>query len=313
MKTLPWISFRQVGGLIILVWLIVIVVTILEACGIQVPGWTYDSGDHHTTAVSAVIWQPALPKTQTRTVLPISHGVNHPMTALLSTSRFVGSRRSPAAMVTEISGITIDGIHLFVEDDGRYLLMHNGDILSYSDLGDAYTSLAVAPWCGPHDHVTIVNHSIRSCSDLSQIFTGDLSDASDVDYISISGRYGIHTSDRHIHKLAWSPEHTFHTEQLIPIPQVLEGVVSIAKNEVLIAVLAPNGLIGLWTTDHLEIPSRGIRKLPNRSDVIWKSIHPAGGNSFIVFGEFRASAMHEAWFVSDVLTLENLKKFGEHH
>jgi hypothetical protein len=222
-------------------------------------------------------------------------------------------------MVTEISGITANGIHFVVEGRGRFLLTNNGQLVAYGEVNsyrpfalvglrgaDMDLPTGIAPWCNPNDYVTIISGSIRSCTDLGKEWRGELVDAMG-GYVSISGRYGIHKSDRHIHKLSWSPGNTFHTEQLILIPQILKGVVSIAKNDQLIAVLTPTGLIGIWTTHHLEIPSRGIRQLPLRQ-IHWISIHPTGGNSFVVFGEFFATGMRDAWFIPDILELDKYKR-----
>ena len=324
MKTLPWVSFRQVSGVVILVWITGLAISIAVAVRGDIPGWTSSPGTTSSTVAGLALWVPSTRAHVTsiaRSANPSSSS-SHEIIPLLREAIFspLSDHRSPRANVRSIRAVTSDGVHVVVTGNKRYILTSDRQLFPYTDfsgLGDFCdssvhpnsTSVRV-PWCMQADHVTMVSHGeLRDCGDFSKLWSEGDSRTTITHYRAISGKFALHNTDRHVHKLAFYHDtRTVRIEARISVPHSLERIVDIARNEEIVAILSSDGLVALWNAhQNVEFPAKGIRELPNRNRIAWKNIVGAGGKAFVVFGEDRSTAANEAWYVDDILDLDRLE------
>jgi hypothetical protein len=323
MRTLPWTSFRQVSGVVILVWVAGLAISIAVAVRGDIPGWKSNPGTTPLSVAGFAMWTPS---TQVH-VHSIARSANIPtseaIVPLLGGATFssLSDRRSPRANVRSIRAVTPEGVHVVVTGNQRYLLTKDQQLYPYTDFPEmadffdssirpnSTNSVHPVPWCLPSDHVTMVTHGeMRDCSDFSKLWYEGDPHTLITHYRAISGKFALHNTDRHVHKLAFYHEtRTVRIEARISVPHVLERIVDIARNEEVVAILSSDGLVALWSYHHnSEFPSKGIREMPNRKKIVWKNIVGAGGKAFVVFGEDKTTAANEAWYVHNILDLDRL-------
>ena len=329
-QTLPWVAFRQAGAVVILLWLISIAGGIVVAIIGDIPGWDSNPSAHQTI-VGVALWQPAphvVPgfnfSASRKRSLPAPPNV----VSLLSTAAWMDTAIvvAPQTAVQFVRGVTREGIHV-VTDDARYILSNESKLIDYgsypwmapfraivaSTVGTAtrFPNLR-APWCGPSDTVTMVNPGFfRDCGNLGIVWTIEDHPAASSQFKGVTGRYALNSEDHRIYKFQFHRRSfSMRIETRIPLPVSLSGrLVDIAKNEYLMACLTREGFVGLWTTQHQEVPSKGVRVLPNKDDVAWTSIVGAGGRSFVVLGEVKSTGMQEIFFIHDILALPKVDRF----
>lgn len=328
-KTMAWIAFRQAGGLVILVWIVAIGASIAVAVrNSDIPGWDSDPASH-TTASGVALWQP-----QTLMGSSSKYFANnnfHPLLANFDSVQMVravspegvhvliGDRASPREYTRSVL-ISQSNAAL---DDALYALKDYSDFGWESFRGITSESIKQivefpsgrVPWCSNHDVVTMVEPGVfRDCLKIGHVWHIPDHPGTESMFSAVTGRFGLNSIDRNIHRFHYSRKNlSIKTETRIQVPVELESVVDLAKNEFLMACITANGLLGVWTTLHEEVPSKGVRELPNRSEIQWRSIVGAGGKSFIVFGESRATAVNEAFFINDILLLKKWNRFGHNH
>jgi hypothetical protein len=315
-KTLAWFAFRQAGGLVVLIWLVAICAGIVVAVHGDIPGWDSDPASH-TTASGVALWTPLAKNFANNNFHPLLSDSNHD------------------SLVQMVRAVTPEGVHVLVGDRAqpyeyrRSVLWENEEnqviLKDYSEFGgwgnfSTITSATIkditqfpsgrVPWCSQHDVVTMVEDGVfRDCSSLGVIW--HLADHPDSHFAAVTGKFGLNVVDRNIYRFQFfRTSLTLRAETRIQVPVSLETVVDLAKNEFLMACITKDGLLGVWTTLHEEVPSKGVRELPNRHLVEWRTIVGAGGKAFIVFGEVKATAKTQAFFINDILLLN---RFGHHH
>lgn len=333
-QTLPWVAFRQAGAVVCLIWLISVGIGIAVAIFGDIPGWDSNPSSHQSVTGATALWSPL----HAAIVVPDggqsrklgSRGSNN-FFAILENSQFSDSARvafAPQVAVQSIHGVSKEGLHV-VAANARYVVTEEFRIVDYNEypsmagfrdltanrIEDPAVSIprSRAPWCGPSDIITMVNEDVyRDCNNLASVWTWEDHPSVSSQFNSVAGRFGLNSVDHSIYKFQiHRRSSSMRIETRIPVPVTLSGnIVDIAKNEFLMTCITRDGLVGVWSTHHGEVPSKGIRLLPNRETVEWKSIVGAGGRSFVVFGELRATGMNEAFFVQDILSLQKMNRFG---
>jgi len=319
-KTFAWSAFRQAGGLVVLVWLIAFAAGIAVAIKGDIAGWDSDPASH-TAAAGFAVWQP--------------------VSLATGTSKAVASNNFYPLLynfdsIISVRSVTSLGLHVLVGDRARPDLHYRAVLVTggapsefalkdYSEFGWAkfrtvYSETIAsmsdeipsgrAPWCSQHDVVTMVEPGVlRDCSDLK--IRWRVSEGLDSHFKAVTGRFGLNAVDRHIDRFKFNRlSLAIRSETRISLPVTLENVVDLAKNEFLMACITQDGLLGVWTTQHEEVPSKGVRELPDRHEIEWRSIVGAGGKSFVVFGEVRANAKYQAFYINDILLLARQNRFG---
>ena len=315
MPTLPWVAFRQAGALVILLWLVAVGVGITVALIGDLPGWD-SSPDTHQTAVGVALWAPGNTTSLVATSVKSS---SLPFTSLLSTASFQKSKStsSPQVSLDRLEGVSTEGVH-FSSRQGRFVLHSNKTLLDYSQFESMaqFSELTHpapsgrVPWCGAHDTVVLVRGEFRDCNALATRWSMEDAPQQEVyPFQAVAGRYALHSGDHHVYKFQLVRRgRSIRVEERIHLPVSLVGheLIDLSKNEFLLACLASSGLVAVWTTQHEEIPSKGVRVLPQADRVRWLQIAGAGGKAFVVFGEDKHTGLRDAWYIADILKLPKL-------
>ena len=326
--TLPWITFRQAGAVTILLWLVSIGVGITVAVGgSDVPGW--NTNPTSSQVVSGVaVWQPIVVASSAVHGNQPHRNINDPAAVWRSVVPFldfVDDQNLPQTIRT-LRAVTREGLHITIRSNGesvRYLIDPSMHLVSYAEMESMspFASAASvvegqrAPWCGPWDIVTMIEPGIfRDCNGLGVVWTIEDRRPSS-QFSGISGRYALNQVDGHMYKFQFhSKSASLRTNARIPIPIALTSgtVVDLARNEFLVACLSADGLIALWATQHDSVTRKGVRELPNRDLFEWKSIVGAGGTSFVLLGENKENALHEALYIPNIFKLHVSDRFQRH-
>jgi hypothetical protein len=327
--TLPWFTFRQAGAMTILLWLISIGIGISIAVrGSDIPGWETNPASNPVVSGGMAVWQPMVSmnnegrgwnpnaRNEKNNSPPLPRGV----VAFLSD---VNDQNLPQTIRT-LRAVSKEGLHITLRTNGetvRYLIDARMNLVAYSEIESMadFASLDSqapigrrAPWCGSWDVVTMVDPGVfRDCNGLDVVWTIDDRRPSH-QFIGVSGRYALNQVDSHIYKLQFhSKSASLRTEARIAVPVALASsrTVDLARNEFVLACMSSDGLVAIWSTQHDSVTRKGVRELPNRASFVWKSIVGAGGNSFVVLGENKEDALHEAFYIHNIFNLQTSGRF----
>jgi hypothetical protein len=324
-STLPWVTFRQAGGITVLLWLLAVAVGIIIAVrGTDVPGWDSDPSVHQG-AVGTSMWQPPVVVVKTH-----SSSLQARSAVTSSTMGFL-ERIHPdlPVLIRSLRSVTPDGLHIVMREEGelvRFLIDSNLNLSSYRNNPQIKNFATVtastisnpdmipqgqrAPWCGSGDMVTMIDPGMfRDCNNLRILWTTE--DRRPTNHFSgIVGRFALSRSEHAVYRFQFHAKSlSMRVDARFPVPATLQDAVDIAKNEFILAVLSSDGFVAVWTLEHDTVMRKGVRELPLRTRFVWKSIVGAGGKSFVVLGEDRENALHESFYIHDILSIAKLDRF----